>query len=100
MYSVHTDRDWGIFLHVFVVVINCICQVVTCVVQLCVVFILILIGGQRDKGVSPPHILYPWVACNAINTLLFKNYNDQRAQITGSAPLASLKVMQSTTTQY
>ena len=43
----------GFFLHVFVVVINCICQVVTCVVQLCVVFILILIGGQRDQGVSP-----------------------------------------------
>ena len=41
------------FLHVFVVVINCICHVVTCIVQLCVVFILILIGGQRDKGVSP-----------------------------------------------
>ena len=53
VYSVHTDRDRGFFLHVFVVVINCTCQVVTCIVQLCAVFILILIGGQRDKGVSP-----------------------------------------------
>ena len=43
----------GNFLHVFVVVINCICQVVKCIVRLCVMFILILIGGQRDKGVSP-----------------------------------------------
>ena len=58
MYSVHTDLYWGIFLHVFVVVINCTCQVVTCIVQLCAVFILILIGGQRDKGVSPTPISY------------------------------------------
>ena len=51
------------------------------------------LGDKGKKGSHQPHILYPWVACNAINTLLCKNYNDQRAQITGSAPLASLKAM-------